>query len=314
MLLRTFARSKVGMGRMALSSLKAKKTGITVNGVEVTVRYILRAGDIVRLEIEDLHSSAGVEPFDAPLDIIYEDSALLCINKPPFLAVHPVKKLRGDTLAARVTAYLPSPYVFRCATRLDRDTSGVVVISKNRVAASKISGLLALHDGRFKKKYILIVRGAFPENSEIRGEISLNIRRVPGNPIKRETIEKKSDIAGSENDPEGCFALTKYRVLVSVNGYHLVLVNPVTGRTHQIRAHFAGIGLLPLGDALYGEESRLIGRQALHCLSVSFPHPETGDDVVAVAPVPEDFRVCAEALFGAEYVKYFSAALNAELN
>jgi len=317
-LLRTYIRSRLGYSRAALSSLKQKENGIRLNGRSVTVRETVHTGDRIELDIEDTSSSSGIIPYDIPIEVLYEDEYILAVNKPPFLPVHPAREHQGDTLAGRILSYMQSPSVFRCATRLDKDTSGVVLVSKDRLTSSKLSQMLS--EGKISKKYLLICEKNTEyteymlENS---GDILYNIRMKSDSFMKREAVtdktrekdlifgyrpmtldengcEKKRSMS-SELSQEGRRAVTRYKVLSSSERYKLILASPETGRTHQLRVHFSSVGYPISGDDLYGSPSDLISRQALHCAQLEFIHPITGKETVIKGPLFEDMTDMAKA-------------------
>ena len=282
---KVYLTKTLGLSRRAISFLKYREGGITVNGEHRTVRYVLQEGDTLGLFYEDTDGTANTLPFDAPLDIVYEDSGLLCVNKPPFLPMHPSRGLSGDTLAARVVAYMGNPFVFRVSTRLDRNTSGVVVVSKDKLIAAKMAKLF--FERRVDKVYITILCGDLTKRSGKDGMIDYNIRRQNGSIITREATAPAED--EGESSPLGATALTRYTVLAHNENYSLAAAYPLTGRTHQLRVHFAAAGYPILGDDLYGEASPLIDRQALHALKLRFCHPESQEALTLTAPPGEDF-------------------------
>lgn len=280
----------LGISSSVLSCLKRLEDGILINGEKQTVRYVLRAGDLLSLNTEDRIGSQTIVPLALPVDILYEDDYLVAVNKPFGIPVHPVKRHQEDTLAARMLAhYADLPFVFRCLTRLDLDTSGAVLIAKDRVTAGKFSGMLARRTVR--KEYLALCAGALPD----RGEIALHIKRTDEKTIKRSCAF--SDFPPSETGERGAAAETRYETASRSGGMSLVRVYPRTGRTHQIRVHLSAVGHPIIGDTLYGEGSALIGRQALHAYSLSFSHPVTGDPVQIRAPVPEDMQAVLDRHF-----------------
>ena len=260
---------------------------VVVNGEHKTVRYVLCEGDVLRLLVEDTEPSPRIRESCGDIDIIYEDGDILAVNKPAGMAVHPSKKLQDDTLAGRIL-YHRYPMVFRAAGRLDKNTSGVVICAKNQVVSAKFFHMI--RDHKIKKEYLVLTESELTPPGE--GEISLCIRRDEISYIKRVCYE--SD--GTEPDSET--ALTTFRLLASRPPYHLFLASPVTGRTHQLRAHFSAIGFPLAGDTLYGKESEIIPRQALHALRLSFDHPETGVPLSVTAPLHEDFKKALVTAFG----------------
>ena len=234
--------------------LKKIENGITVNGVHQNVTYVLKEGDVLALRDEDFSedTNAHLVPNDIPIEIIYEDENITVINKPANMPTHESLNNRGNSLAnALAYRYREKSYVFRATNRLDKDTSGVVITANNKYYAALLSD--KIKKGQVEKKYVAIVCGKLDGE----GEIDAPIDRIGKSIIKREVRE------------DGERAVTRYKVLKSCEKYSLVLLTPVTGRTHQLRVHMAHIGHAILGDGLYGEESSEISRQALHCLEMN---------------------------------------------
>ena len=232
---------------------------------------ILGTGDLLRCEIPE---SSAVEPQNIPLDIRYEDEYLLVVNKPAQMLVHPIAKEQRGTLANAVAYYYGTkkePCVFHPAHRLDRNTTGLVLVAKQ----PHIQSLLTGKEGpRFHRTYLAIAHGRF---ADMEGTIDLPIRRKPTSFIEQET------------HPTGKNAVTKYRVVSETDAVSLVELRPVTGRTHQLRVHLAAVGHPILGDDLYGEPSPLIARQALHAYRLELIHPVTHEPLTVEVPPPEDF-------------------------
>ncbi len=275
MLLREYLRSVLRLSRAELTELKKRDDGIILNGARVTVRAVLKEDDELILSRDDVASSEGVIPVDLPLDILYEDDDVIALNKPPFMPTHPSHEHQSDTLANALAYYFDSkgiPFVFRAVNRLDRDTSGVVLVAKSKNAAFVLAKQIA--EFKVTKKYIAIAEGEMSNGGEIEG----NIRRVEDGKMRRGVF------------PDGQFALTEYEVLGVKNGLTTLLVTPKTGRTHQIRVHFSHIGHPLVGDTLYGDEngSTLIDRQALHAFSLTFSLPSNNQTITVTAPLPND--------------------------
>ncbi len=278
---------RLGFSRKAVTALKTRETGILVNGERRTVRCVLRLGDTLSLDLADGENSPRVRPSPGEIDVLYEDDAFLCVNKPPFMAVHPSKKLQDDTLAGRIL-YHRAPMVFRAAGRLDKNTSGAVLCAKNKVVSDHFTRLILSHG--IKKEYLALCRGAGPLPES--GVIRLAIRRSAQSYVTRECYEE------NENTPESERAETRFRVLLREGDRLFILAEPVTGRTHQIRAHLSALGFPIEGDTLYGTESEVIARQALHAFRLTFPHPETGKKIRITAPLHGDFLAALDAVFG----------------
>lgn len=275
MLLREYLRSVMRLSRAEITELKKRDDGIVLNGKHVTVRAVLRSGDELVLSREDLVSSEGVIPVQLPLDILYEDDDVIALNKPPFMPTHPSHEHQSDTLANALAYYFETkgvPFVFRAVNRLDRDTSGVVLVAKNKNAAFFLARQIS--EFNVVKKYIAIVNGELSGSGVIEG----NIRRVMEGKMERGVFS------------DGQYALTEYEVLSVKDGVSALLVTPKTGRTHQIRVHLSHIGHPIIGDTLYGGEngSELISRQALHAHSLTFSLPSNNETITVTAPLPDD--------------------------
>ena len=284
-----FLKFRLGLSAALRKHLKFIENGILLNGAHATVRAVMREGDTLSLALEDSEGSTKLTPVELPLPIVYEDNDLVVPNKPADMPTHPSHDHYEDTVA-NALAYryreLDLPFVFRPVNRLDRNTSGAVLIARNRVAAGYLSK--ALREGKIKKTYAAILCG---KPSKTEGEIETYMSRTAESIIVRENC--------GENEG-GDYALTKYKVIATADGYSLALASPITGRTHQLRVHFAGLGCPILGDDLYGEESPLINRHALHALSLSFPLPSTKEAIKVKAPLPCDMQKTVDLLFGEE--------------
>ena len=238
---------------------------------------LLQAGDTLAVTFLDSQEH-GVEHFirsNRRVEIPYEDDDLLVFNKPADMPCHQSCGHAADTLANVFAAHcdhLGLDLMYRPLNRLDRDTSGAVLVAKNRFAAAKVTN-------NFHKTYQAILLGCPPQPQ---GRVDA--------PIRREFPEEMRRIVA----PDGQRAVTNYRVLVqgTVEGQPLSLVDFVleTGRTHQIRVHMAHLGCPVLGDELYGQKSKLISRQALHCRHIAFPQPVTGQEIRVDCPLPADMQ------------------------
>ena len=272
-LLRSYLKLTLGLSTAVLSKLKNHERGILVNGERVTVRYVLRAGDVLDLLDRDTAEDATehVIPCELPLSVLYEDDHVIALNKPADMPTHPSHGHLCDTLANALAyryATASEPFVFRPLGRLDRNTSGVVVAGKTRAASGCLGR--SLKNGEVAKRYVAILAGEMPSDGAVHTLVAPIYHpdtRCSGEPgsIKR--------AVGSMETDGAVYAETRYRVLAVSRGYTLALCQPVTGRTHQLRVHFAHLGYPILGDNIYGEPSPLIRRHALHALSLSFPMP-----------------------------------------
>lgn len=268
-----FLRKK-GFSRHILSSMKADKEALTRNGQRIGGREHLLAGDHFRVRLLETVDSDGIIPVSMPLSILYEDEDILVINKPADMPVHPSIGNYTNTLANGVTAYLDakgehSP--FRCINRLDRDTSGALILAKNAFSAAVLS--TQMRNRQIRRTYLAVVEGITPPN----GTISAPISRVDDS-----VIERHVDFLHGEP------AVTHYERLETKNEHSLLEIHLETGRTHQIRVHMGYIGHPLPADYLYHPEYDCFKRQPLHSLQLEFRHPVTDKSMCLLAPVPED--------------------------
>ncbi len=257
--IRDYLKNRLGFSTSLIA--KVKYGGVYLNGEAVHMRAIVKNNDKITVDFPD-EESENISPIDMPLDILYEDEYLLAVNKPKNMPVHPCRGNHLPTLAEGVRAYLNKPFVFRAVNRLDRDTSGIVLIAKTQLAAAKMC--VAMQKKHFDKTYIAIVSGV-PE--EEYGVINAPIERESEGNIKRIVT------------PSGKESITEYRVIGKTDGGNsIVEVKAITGRTHQIRVHFAYIGHPLVNDFLYGV--KVEGKTyTLHCSEITFPHPKNGEPI-----------------------------------
>ena len=268
-----FLRKK-GFSRHILSSMKADKEALTRNGQRIGGREQLLAGDHFRVRLLETVDSDGIVPVSMPLSILYEDEDILVINKPADMPVHPSIGNYTNTLANGVAAYLDakdehSP--FRCINRLDRDTSGALILAKNAFSAAVLS--TQMRNRQIKRTYLAVVEGITPPN----GTISAPISRVDDS-----VIERHVDFLRGEP------AVTHYERLEVKNEHSLLEIHLETGRTHQIRVHMGYIGHPLPADYLYHPVYDCFKRQPLHSLQLEFRHPVTDKPMCLLAPVSED--------------------------
>lgn len=262
----TFLRRGCGVSARLLAKLKRVEQGITADGVHVRSIDRLRSGQTVRLRLPE--DTVHIDAAELPLTIVYEDEDVLVVNKPPYLAVHPSAGHSEPTLAAAVIAHyekLGESFSFRPINRLDRNTSGLLLAAKNAHAAHILSG-------KPQKEYLAVVLGRL----EGSGVIEQPIRVKPGFGITREVGEG------------GKYCLTRWQSLAADNELSLLRITIETGRTHQIRVHMAWLGHPLAGDTMYGTDTVYMPRHALHCGSMKFLHPVTGNPIVLTAPLPAD--------------------------
>lgn len=264
--------------------LKYLDDGILLNGAHVTVRHILKTGDTLSLAYDDtdVEICDNITPCELPLSVIYEDEHIIALDKPTGMPTHPSHNHHTDTLANALAYYFAKqsrPFIFRAINRLDADTSGIVLVAKSKHASHLLTKELQA-DG-FVKEYIALLHGRLEDD----GEIDLPIMRAHNSTMLR--------VVDTEQTPLSKRALTRYRIIKSEGVCSLVCASPITGRTHQLRVHFSHIGHPIFGDGLYGKTSdgSDFTRLALHCKSLSFKHPFTGERLTLCAPVPTDINI-----------------------
>lgn len=257
-----------------ITHLKRTENGILLNGVWGRVRDILHEKDVLTITLIESESSENIVSTPLPLDIVYEDEDLMIINKASDMPIHPSQGNYDNTLAnavAHLYAQRGENFVYRCINRLDRDTTGLLILAKHMYSASLLSNMV--QNREIHREYLAIASGLVPEA----GSIKAPIGRVDGS-----TIERQVDELG------GDYACTHYTRLAYKNGYSLVSLKLDTGRTHQIRVHMKYIGHPLPGDFLYNPDYSLINRQALHSYRLEFQHPVTGENLEFVAELPAD--------------------------
>lgn len=267
------------------SQLKALIDGghITVDGAHAKPALRVRRGQRIEVTVPP-PPPAGIAPEALTLDIIFEDEQVLVINKPPGLVVHPGAGRRGGTLANAVLARVPEIAHVGSALRpgivhrLDKDTSGLLMVAKTPEAYRSLQSQVTART--VSRTYLALVCGQLPRDE---GVIDAPIGRHPRHRTRMAVV------------PRGRAALTRYRVRERFARHTLVEVQLVTGRTHQIRVHFAHLGHPVAGDPVYGRGEDLgIGRQALHAFKLRFAHPQSARELTFEAPIPADFRAAIE--------------------
>jgi 23S rRNA pseudouridine1911/1915/1917 synthase len=283
---------------------------VLVNDRTVKASYRVRAGDRVSIRLPELPETTP-EPEDIPIAVVYEDEALTVVNKPPGMVTHPAKgnwrgtlvnalQFRYDTLSALAGAHRPG-----IVHRLDRDTTGLLVVVKDELAHRRLA--LQFETRQVQKEYLALVRGVPQRDSDY-------IERPIGfHPTSREKMAIRAPEDG------GKAAATFYEVVERFRDFALVRCRPMTGRTHQIRIHLTHIGHPILADKLYSGRDRitlgdllspehrgavapaereqvLIDRQALHAHRLRFQHPISGIELDLTAPLPEDMERTLQAL------------------
>ena len=267
--LRQLVRAPLGLSAKLWKHIKWNGT-ILVNGKAIrNARLCVRAGDELTLLWQE---ASPVVPVNLPLAILYEDETFLVINKPAGMIVHPTHRAARDTLVHAVAGYFErrgEASGIHPLYRLDRDTTGIVILAKS----ARIQHAMTKHHGQIYREYLALVRGNLDRPS---GCIDMPIGRDPS---KANHWQVRAD---------GRRALTEYETIASWPSYSLLKIHLLTGRTHQIRVHFAVLGYPLLGDTAYDGPRDTIPRQALHAWRVHFFHPDTGKEIHIEAPSPED--------------------------
>lgn len=260
--------------------LKQSSDAVRVNGRPVPWRTVVAAGDILTISWPE---ESAVLPMDLPLTVCYEDEYLLVADKPAGLLVHPASGPPEPTLANAVVHHLRAggkPGSFHPVHRLDRNTSGLVLIAKNPY----VQHLIFADGGKAVERYYLALVTGRPLPPE--GVIDAPIGRHPHSIVQRMVRA------------DGQAAATSYETVAAAGPHSLVSLRLLTGRTHQIRVHLAHIGHPILGDDLYGGSRALIARPALHAAGLSFTHPMSGERVSLASPLPPDMADLLAALQG----------------
>jgi 23S rRNA pseudouridine1911/1915/1917 synthase len=252
-----------GYSSSVITTLKKHDSGIVLNGVRVFTTAILHSGDRLMVCIED--EPSDITPVYCGYKIAYEDEDVLVYDKPAGVAVHPTKIYQTNTLGNDYAYRLMQRDLnctFRPVYRIDRNTSGLVLIAKNKLASSV----------KVDKIYTCICHGIIPKD----GSFDSPIRLCEGSKIKRETAEN------------GQTAITHFKRIAVGNGFSEAEVRLETGRTHQIRVHFSSAGFPLAGDTLYGDYNDSIARHALHCGQIAFNHPVSGRRIELKSELPAD--------------------------
>lgn len=248
---------------------------ITVNGVWEFVNKPLKENDILETVFLDEESSENVPSVEMPLDIVYEDEDILVLNKMANLPIHPTKGYEYTNLANGVVYYYEKqgiPFVFRSVNRIDKDTTGLVIIAKNMLSGSILGE--SMRNRGIHRTYLAVTEGELPE----KGTIDLPIGRREGSAVERCI------------DENGAKAVTHYERLKYKNGHSLAKVSLETGKTHQIRLHMRAIGHPLPADVLYNPNFQVIRRHALHSWKLEFEHPITKEKMYFEQELPEDMK------------------------
>ena len=275
-----------GISKGLLAKIKFQGGQIAVNGQIENVLYQLKAQDVVQITIPDEGEHETVLLDETPIDIVYEDAHLLVVNKPANVASIPAQYHPNGTMANRVKAYYKrqnyANQVIHVVTRLDRDTSGLMVFAKHGFAHAKLD--VQLRNKQFVKRYQALVTGNIAQLQN-HALIDLPIARDYDSLLKR-----KIDDSGKQ-------AKTEYWLEKRNQELALVDIQLHTGRTHQIRVHFAAIGCPLRGDELYGGlVDETMNRQALHCYELQFTHPFTQEALHFTQALPQDMADLAQTI------------------
>ena len=253
--------------------------GCLVNGTPCKKNYRLKEGDILQLTVPDTEEPE-ILPENIPLNIVYEDGDLLVVNKPKGMVVHPAP--------GHYTGTLVNALMFHCKDslsgingiirpgivhRIDKDTSGLLIVAKNDAAHNGLAGQISSHS--FTRRYEAVVLGGIKENGTVNAPIA-----------RHKTDRKKMAVT-----PDGREAITHYEVLANYGKYTHLRLALETGRTHQIRVHMSYIGHPIAGDPVYGDgKPKWLEGQCLHAREIGFTHPITGKELFFTSPLPEYFE------------------------
>ncbi|GAP02639.1 pseudouridylate synthase, 23S RNA-specific [Fructobacillus pseudoficulneus] len=264
-----------------------KDGAVLVNDKKVKRSYTVKAGDVITINPPAVQETA-LEAENIPLDIVYEDDDLLVVNKPQGMVVHPAPGHFGGTLVNALMYHAPLSTIngeFRpgIVHRIDRDTSGLLMVAKNDQAHHALAEELKAH--KTQRIYYALVKGNFNENE---GTVDAPIGRHP------KDRKKQAVVAGGRD------AVTHFKVLERFNGYTLLQLALETGRTHQIRVHLAYIGHPVVGDAVYGHQDRIVNiklpGQLLHAKTLVLTQPTTHEELRFDSELPDLFEKVLEGL------------------
>jgi 23S rRNA pseudouridine1911/1915/1917 synthase len=250
-----------------------------VNGKSVKPSYRLKINDVVEYSIE-IKPEKTLEPVNINIDVIHSDNSIIVVNKQAGIVVHPGAGREEESIIAgilnkhKINTTIGAPLRPGIVHRLDKDTSGVMVIAKTDEVYYNLRK--QFKDRTVKKEYRAVINGILPNDE---GEINMNIKR---HPTHRKEMHA-TPIRGKE-------AITRYKVIERFRNATYISCYPETGRTHQLRVHLAFLGYPIISDLTYGSRSELINRQALHAYRIDFTHPYSGKRVNFIADIPEDIR------------------------
>ena len=269
---------KNGYSKNIIIHLRKTEMGLTIGGNLIYTTHRLEEGEELVVKLLENETSKQIVPVCLPLDIVYEDEDILVVNKAANMPIHPSQGNYDNTLANAVAYHFAQKgedFVYRAINRLDRDTTGLLIIAKHMLSAAILSSMVK--ERLIHREYLAIAQGQICE----KGTVTAPIARADGSTIER-----------CVNFEAGEFARTHYWPVF----YHkdhdctLLRLHLETGRTHQIRVHMKYIGHPLLGDFLYNPDYRLIKRQALHSYRLEFPHPITKTQLLFHSPLPKDMK------------------------
>lgn len=271
-------RRVLGLSGSVIRHFKRVERGITLDGTAVFTNVLVREGQLLSVQVGDEVRKSEIPPIPGPLEILYEDADLVVVSKAPGVPSHPGPGHWDDTLGnfllAHYDAHGETLTDFHPAHRLDKGTSGLMVVAKHGHAQEMLKK--QLHSADFRRIYLAVCEGT--------PSPSTGVIDAPLGPVDTSKVEQ-------EVRPDGKTARTHYEVLKAVNGRSLLRLELETGRTHQIRVHMAHLGHPLTGDFLYGTENKdLIARPALHSSELSFRHPISGEILQFSAALPEDMQ------------------------
>lgn len=265
---RSYIQKLIQNGNIVIDGKNKVKSGNKLKGNE---KIIIELPEDEVLEIA---------PENLPIDVVYEDQDMVIINKDPYVIVHPAQGIYTGTLVNAVLYHIKDLSTINgvirpgIVHRLDKNTSGLIIVAKNDVAHAKLTEMFK--DKTIEKKYLCICKGNFKKESE---RVETLIGRDPKDRKKMAVVEENGKIA-----------ISNYRVIDSVLNYSLVEVGIETGRTHQIRVHMKSLNHPIVGDEVYGNSCDFAKRQMLHSYYLKFNHPITGEEKIILGELKEDFK------------------------